>query len=82
MIGEAAKRVPDEFRAQHTTVPWRLLAAFRDVLIHDYESVNLDRIWTIITDELPGLEKAIQDMLPPLDELEIEIAGESGSEDL
>jgi uncharacterized protein with HEPN domain len=36
VIGEAAKRVPDEYRKNHPSVPWRELSGFRDVLIHQY----------------------------------------------
>ena len=36
VIGEAAKRIPEEYRAGHPQIPWRGLAAFRDVLIHQY----------------------------------------------
>lgn len=31
IIGEAAKRVPDEYRKQHPIIPWRMMSAFRDV---------------------------------------------------
>lgn len=34
IIGEAAKRVDDAYRADHPEVPWRELASLRDVLIH------------------------------------------------
>ena len=35
IMGEAAKRVPNQYRQKHPEIPWRLMAAFRDVLIHD-----------------------------------------------
>jgi uncharacterized protein with HEPN domain len=36
IIGEAAKKVPDDFRATHPTVEWRAMAGMRDRLIHNY----------------------------------------------
>jgi uncharacterized protein with HEPN domain len=52
------------------------LAGLRDVLIHQYESVELERVWAIVEGELPGLREAIAALLPPLDQLERELAGE------
>jgi len=34
VIGEAAKRIPDEYRKNHPSIPWRELSGFRDILIH------------------------------------------------
>jgi uncharacterized protein with HEPN domain len=76
VIGEAAKRVPDDYRNSHPTIPWRGLASLRDVLIHQYEGVSLDEVWRIVGDELPPLRQAISSILPPLDVLERELAGE------
>ena len=81
VIGEAAKRVPDEYRTHHTDIPWRGLASFRDVLIHQYEGVSLPEVWTVIERDLPGLHQAIATVLPPLDQLEREIAGEEESKE-
>ena len=36
IVGEAAKKVPEDFRAKHPAVEWRALAGMRDRLIHDY----------------------------------------------
>lgn len=44
VIGEAAKRIPEEYRAQHPAIPWRELSGFRDVLIHQYEGVSVAEV--------------------------------------
>ncbi|HWQ27400.1 MAG TPA: DUF86 domain-containing protein [Dehalococcoidia bacterium] len=80
VIGEAAKRLDDRYRASHPEVPWRALAGLRDVLIHQYEGVDLEKVWAIVENDLPGLRRAIAAMLPPLEELERELAGESEPE--
>ena len=49
VIGEAVKRVPDPYRTVHPEIPWRLMAGFRDVLIHGYEGVDLKRVWLAAT---------------------------------
>jgi uncharacterized protein with HEPN domain len=76
VIGEAAKRVPGEYRARHPQIPWQLMAGFRDVLIHGYEGVDLRRVWVTPTRELPAVRCAIAAMLPPLEQLERELAEE------
>ena len=81
IIGEASKRIPMEYREQHPVIPWRELAGFRDVLIHQYESVSIAEIWQIVETNLEPLRQAIKAVLPPLDELEKEIAGDDVPEE-
>ena len=80
VIGEAAKRVPDAYRRTHPAIPWRGLSSFRDVLIHQYEGVSLPEVWAVVERELTGIREAIAAALPPLEELERELAGEDGCE--
>jgi uncharacterized protein with HEPN domain len=55
IVGEAAVRIPEEFRSRHPQVPWRDVAALRHRLIHGYDTVNFDILWTIIQHDLPPL---------------------------
>jgi uncharacterized protein with HEPN domain len=77
VIGEAAKRVPDDYRKSHPSIPWRTIAGLRDVLIHQYEGVGLDQVWKVVEKDLPILKNSIQAILPPLDELKHDLAGKS-----
>ena len=81
VIGEAAKRIPEQFRVVHAEIPWRLMAGFRDVLIHDYEGIDLERVWRIAQEDLPAVKTAITQILPSLEQLDREIAEETDNLD-
>jgi uncharacterized protein with HEPN domain len=55
LIGEAATHVPAEVRAAHGEIPWRLIIATRNRLIHGYLGVDNDTLWSIVVDEVPAL---------------------------
>ncbi len=55
VVGEAATRIPEEFRSCHRQVPWRDVADLRKRLLHGYDTVNFDILWTIIQHDLPPL---------------------------
>ncbi|MGE0101218.1 MAG: DUF86 domain-containing protein [Blastocatellales bacterium] len=80
MIGESTKRLSDEFRSTHPEIPWKPMAAFRDVLIHDYLEVDVKQVWRVVEIELPKVREIIETLLPPLDQLEAELAGEIDSD--
>lgn len=60
LIGEAATHIPDEVRQVHPEIPWRLIIATRNRLIHAYLGIDNDIIWSIIQDDIPGLLSALR----------------------
>jgi uncharacterized protein with HEPN domain len=55
IIGEAARRLSDGVRQQHPAVPWAHIIGLRNRLIHGYDTVDLDRLWEVLTVDLPEL---------------------------
>ncbi|MDH2432736.1 DUF86 domain-containing protein [Pokkaliibacter sp. MBI-7] len=55
LIGEAAKHIPAEIRADHAEIPWRMIIATRNRLIHGYLGIDNDTLWSIIRDDIPEL---------------------------
>jgi uncharacterized protein with HEPN domain len=66
VIGEATKQISEATKQLRPDIPWRQIAGFRDVLIHDYMGVNLRRVWNVIDNYLPKLDDAVQQLLRDL----------------
>jgi uncharacterized protein with HEPN domain len=55
LIGEAASHVPEAVRAAHPQVPWRMIVATRNRLIHGYLGIDNDTVWSIVSTDVPRL---------------------------
>ena len=56
IIGEATKRVSNEFRTKYPDIPWSDMAGMRDVLIHDYIDVDFEVVWKTASEDIPHLK--------------------------
>jgi uncharacterized protein with HEPN domain len=65
IIGEAARRLSDGFKASRPEIPWTKIVGQRNVLAHEYREVQQERLWRVVLEELPGLVAAIEAELPP-----------------
>jgi uncharacterized protein with HEPN domain len=64
-IGEAAKRVSDNFKNTHPEIPWRGIIGQRNVLAHEYGEILLERIWLVATVQIPNLIPLLAPLIPP-----------------
>lgn len=64
VLGEATKRIPDDFRSKHPEIPWSKMCGMRDVLIHDYMGVDLMTVWKAVQERLPELKPLLAQLLP------------------
>lgn len=55
LIGEAATHIPEAVRARHPQIPWRMIVATRNRLIHGYLGIDNDTVWSLVRDEVPAL---------------------------
>ncbi|HEV7586497.1 MAG TPA: DUF86 domain-containing protein [Longimicrobium sp.] len=62
VIGEATKKLPDDFRAAHPEVQWSSLARMRDRLIHGYFGVDYQLVWDVVKNKIPELSEAVDRM--------------------
>jgi uncharacterized protein with HEPN domain len=55
VIGEAANRLSDDFRQQHSTIPWKNIIGMRNILAHQYDDVDPDEVWKVIHQDISEL---------------------------
>ncbi|MCH8978386.1 MAG: DUF86 domain-containing protein [Armatimonadetes bacterium] len=67
VVGEAAKGVPQDVRAQAPGVPWKQFAGMRDKLIHRYFGVDAAIVWETVRQDVPRLVEDIDRLIAELD---------------
>jgi uncharacterized protein with HEPN domain len=60
IIGEAARRLSPETTRIFPEIPWKLITAMRNILIHDYDDVDLDVVWETAKRDLPSLMSRLE----------------------
>ncbi len=70
IIGEAAKKVPEEIRVKYTRVPWREMAGMRDKVTHEYFGVQMKVLWNTLKYDIPPLIDEIRRILLDVDSSE------------
>ena len=62
-IGQSVRRLSGTLRAAYPEIDWRSIIGLRNVLVHDYLGINLERIWEIIERDMPALQRTVDAIL-------------------
>jgi uncharacterized protein with HEPN domain len=73
IIGEAAKRLPEDLRQRYPDIPWKGMAGMRDRIIHGYDNVDFQIVWDVVKRDIPEIKPKIERIL-------IDYEGESSSD--
>ena len=63
VVGESTKRLPDDFHNKYPEFPWRAISGLRNRLIHAYDTIDFDRLWAIIQNDLPPLIEQVKSII-------------------
>jgi type I restriction enzyme S subunit len=63
IIGEAARRLPEEIRNLAPDIPWHKIIGMRNILVHGYFAIDLDVVWDAVQRDVPLLKPAVEALL-------------------
>lgn len=63
VIGEAAKGLPNDIKSADKDIDWNKIAGLRDIIVHQYFSIDTEVIWSIVTDNIPTLKRTVLKLL-------------------
>ncbi len=66
VLSESTQKLSHQLKDKHPQTDWRSIAAFRNVLVHGYLGIDIERIWQIAREDVPALKQTVRDMLDEL----------------
>ena len=63
MIGEAARLIPQDIRSDNPEIPWSQMTRMRNVLVHEYDRIDMEVVWSTIQEDLPGVLPKLRELL-------------------
>ena len=62
-IGEYAKSLSKDFKQEYCDIEWREIVGLRDIAVHNYDGLNMERIWGNVTKDVPELLEQVERIL-------------------
>jgi uncharacterized protein with HEPN domain len=66
IIGEAASKIPADFKSDHTGIEWRRMIGFRNRIIHEYFGIDNRMVWKIKEEDVSDLAGFVQQAIDDL----------------
>lgn len=63
IIGEAVKHIPEDVKDKYPQIEWKKIAGARNIFVHEYFGVRLERVWETALKDLPRLKEQIERIL-------------------
>ena len=63
---ETTQRLSTGLKAENPEIEWATLAAFRNVLVHDYLGIDIEVVWAVVTQDIPDFKGKILNILSDL----------------
>jgi uncharacterized protein with HEPN domain len=67
IISEASRRLPQEWKDRHPTIPWQKIAGIGNIYRHDYDDIETHMVWKTVTESLPPLRVVIEEEIKKLE---------------
>ncbi len=64
IIGEAARALSSDFRAEHPETPWQAMIGLRNKLVHHYFRINVPLVWEVVERDIPELIDLVEPLVP------------------
>ena len=64
IVGEAATQITEPTRSRLPEMPWQRIIGMRNRLVHAYFDINLDTVWKTVVEDLPGLIRLLESVIP------------------
>jgi uncharacterized protein with HEPN domain len=65
IIGEAARHISPQTQKKYPQIPWRDLTVLRNLVIHQYDAVDINQVWDTTQNRLPPLVDELSKIVPP-----------------
>jgi uncharacterized protein with HEPN domain len=64
IIGEAARHISPQTRKKYPQIPWRDMTVLRNLVIHQYDAVDINQVWDTTQQKLPPLVEELSKIVP------------------
>ena len=62
-IGELVYNLTDDFKNEHSSIPWRQIRSMRNIVAHHYGSVDVETLWDTIKNDIPSLREYCESII-------------------